>query len=354
MRLEEHEHTSAAPFPCGRERGRAPSAGCARSRRRRRSRPQYRRARTSGRRPGTTRGPQPLRPAGRPPARAAATATAALRRLCSPGTASSESSGASSQPRTTSGTSPSHRSKELLHLRTGAELGVVVEVDVRHHRHLRAQRKDRPVRLVSLDHEPPLPRAGVRAELGHLAADDPARVTAGRAQRERDHGRGRRLAVRAGDDDRPARSDELREQLRPGTAGDIGIGAGDEHLPPVRRLRLRRDRHVDPRLADWAEVRGLVPVPAGDLRSPGPRQQRVRRTDPRRRSRPARFGAPQVRASAINSSAISSAAAGFDARRIACPIAASRPPSDSRLRTTPGTRAISGSGTTTAPPACSK
>jgi SAM-dependent methyltransferase len=48
-------------------------------------------------------------------------------------------------------------------------------------------------------------------------------------------------------------------------------------LNTYRRLRIRRDPHLDPRSPNGAEIRSLVSVPAADLRAPGPRQQPVRR-----------------------------------------------------------------------------
>ena len=191
---------------------------------------------------------------------------------------------------------------------------MVVEVDVGDHRHPRAQRGDRAVRLVSLDDEPALPRAGVRAELRHLAADDPARVAAGLAEREGDHRRGRRLAVRAGDDDRRRRSDdELREQ----------VGAR-----PARHRRDTRSRRTPPsprappapatrapRYPPRGPGRGTASRSGPSRRPPRPRPAPAARTPRarRRRSRRARSAGPQAEASAISSSAISSAASGFAA-----------------------------------------
>ena len=102
-----------------------------------------------------------------------------------------------------------------LHLGPRAELGVVVEIDVEDDGDLRPERLDRPVGFVTFDHEPAGPRARVAPELRHVAADDERRVPAETVEDERDHGRGRRLAVRTGDDDRRLRRHELGEERGP-------------------------------------------------------------------------------------------------------------------------------------------
>ena len=135
-----------------------------------------------------------------------------------------------------------------------------------HHRDLRPQRRNRAVGLVPLDDEPALPRAGVRAELRNLAADDPARVAPRLPQRERDHRRGRRLPVRAGDDDRRRRRDELREQV--GTR-------------PARHRRDTRTRRTPPtRRAPRAPA---TPAPRSPRRAPG--RGTASRSGPSRRPR---------------------------------------------------------------------
>ena len=60
----------------------------------------------------------------------------------------------------------------------------------------------------------PLPRVepGVRADLVQLAADEEARMHAGRAHDQRDHRGGRGLAVRAGDAETTARVDDAGQQ----------------------------------------------------------------------------------------------------------------------------------------------
>ena len=94
----------------------------------------------------------------------------------------------------------------------GAVGGVVVELDVRHDRELRPQLEHRAVELVSFDDEPSVAAARVPAELRDHAADDPRRVVPCLPQRVGDHPGRRRLPVRARDDDRVARVDELREE----------------------------------------------------------------------------------------------------------------------------------------------
>jgi hypothetical protein len=94
------------------------------------------------------------------------------------------------------------------------KLRVMVEVDVQDDRDLRAQGRDRPVRLVAFDDEPARASTGVPAELRNLAADRERRIATEPLERERDHPAGRRLAVRARDDDRVAKRDELGEELR--------------------------------------------------------------------------------------------------------------------------------------------
>jgi hypothetical protein len=79
---------------------------------------------------------------------------------------------------------------------------VVVEVDVEKHGDLRAQSADRAIRLVPLDDEPTGAGPCVTAELRHVSADEECGVEAEPVEAEGDHRRGRRLPVRAGDDDR--------------------------------------------------------------------------------------------------------------------------------------------------------
>ena len=121
----------------------------------------------------------------------------------------------------------------------------------------------------------PVPEAGVPAELRHDAADDPRGVGAELAEHERDHGRGRRLAVGASDHDRPPERDELGEELGPRASFDAPeVGARDDDLETRRRLRLAAD--VDRDSVERLHEDRLPEVPAAHLRSPRARDVRVR------------------------------------------------------------------------------
>jgi transcriptional regulator with GAF, ATPase, and Fis domain len=167
--------------------------------------------------------------------------------------------------------------EELGDLRAGGELAVMVEVDVRHDADLRAQELDRPVRLVALDDEPARAGARVGAQLWNLSADQEPGIAAQPVEDERDHRGGRRLPVRAGDDDRGLERDELGEELRPRPARRTACErGGDDRLGVCRRIRLRRDADGD-LVREMGEVRRLVPVPTGDVGAPSVRQERVSR-----------------------------------------------------------------------------
>ncbi len=99
---------------------------------------------------------------------------------------------------------------------------MVVELDVRHDRDLRAQPLDRSVGLVALGDEPAFPRAGVATELGDLPAHEPRGIEPELGEDERDHPGRRRLPMRAGDHDRASQRDELGEEVRPRRAGTDG------------------------------------------------------------------------------------------------------------------------------------
>ena len=188
----------------------------------------------------------PRRARSTPASSSAASAAAAFVRLCSPGTASSRSTGSSSQPRTTAGALASHSLEERRELGLRGVRRMVVELDVRHDGDLRPQERDRAVGLVALDDEPALARAGVPAELRDDPADDPRRIVAELAEDVRDHRRRRRLAVRAADDDRAAQRDELGEELGARATLDAsGVRRRDDDLEarraaPARRRRRRR------------------------------------------------------------------------------------------------------------------
>ena len=203
----------------------------------------------------------------------------------------------------------------------------------------------------------PLARTGVAAELRHLAADQERRVEPEPVETERDHRRGRRLAVCAGDDDRRPERDELGEQLAspPARRGRRSPGcpvrSRSRRSPRRRRGRWRR-RGRSPRERRPPRAARRTRSARGPSRRPPPptRARRARaRSCPRRRSRRTRSAYP--RASAISSSAISSAASGRATRSIASPISARRRGSSSSERTISGTRPSSVSGTRIAPPA---
>ena len=95
------------------------------------------------------------------------------------------------------------------------------------------------------------------------------------AQRVRDHGSRRRLAVRPADDDRAAQRDELGEELGARTAFDpTCVRSGDDDLRAGGWRRLAADLDVD--AGERIEKDRLADVPASDLRPPRPREVRVR------------------------------------------------------------------------------
>ena len=166
------------------------------------------------------------------------------------------------------------RLEKLPHLGGRRKRRVVVELDVGDDRDLRPEPLDGAIGLVSLDDEPAFPRAGVAAELRHLAADEPGRIVTELTQRKRDHRRRGRLAVRAGDDDRPAQRDELVEEIGARTSFDLRrVRGGHDDLPASARRRLPAEIDVD--AVQGAEVGRLVPIPARDLGSPGPGEEGV-------------------------------------------------------------------------------
>ena len=224
---------------------------------------------------------------------------------------------------------------------------MVVELHVRHRGDLRLEKRDRAVRLVSLDDEPSLPHTRVPAELRNDPADDPRGIMAELAQHVGHHrGRGR-LAMSATDDDRAAQGDELGEELRTRTAFDSTcVGRRDHDLRSRRRRRLTADVDLD--VVERVEEDRVARVPALDLGSQRAREVRVRReprtadsdeveAPPRQWERA--HGPPF--ASATSSSATTSAASGFASARIASLISASRGGSASSSSTSDGTRASS-------------
>jgi hypothetical protein len=123
-------------------------------------------------------------------------------------------------------------------------LGVVVELDVRHHGDRSGQREDGAVGLVALDDEEPVAEARVRAELWDGGADQPRRVAPGLPEDEGDHARGRPLSVGARHHDRVAARDELAQELGAPQPRHVRVGGRDDRLPAVADHRLRRDLNV--------------------------------------------------------------------------------------------------------------
>ena len=85
--------------------------------------------------------------------------------------------------------------------------------------------------------------------------------------------------MRARDDDRVLLRDELGQKLRARQTGHLSGERGrDDGLEAVgRSLHVLRESHRDPGRADVLEVRRLVPVPAGDLGTPGLGDDRIAR-----------------------------------------------------------------------------
>ena len=173
--------------------------------------------------------------------------------------------------------------EQLLDLGERRELRVVVEIDVRDDRDLRPQPLDRAVGLVALDDQPARACTRIAPELRDLTADQERRVSSRAVERERDHRGGRRLAVRAGNDDRVLQRNELGKELRPASRDTsrclalclaLGQVRGGHDQLVVVRTGLDRFRHHDGDLrgADVVEVRRLVAVPAADFRAPGLRE----------------------------------------------------------------------------------
>ena len=149
--------------------------------------------------------------------------------------------------------------------------GVVVELDVRHHRHLRLQLQERAVGLVGLDHAPTPPRPSA-AFVPAARSSPPIRKAGSRPaleQREGDHRRGRRLAVGAGHGDRlasaressPSRSPRWRTGApAPARRRELGVVArGWRWRPPAPRPSGRF-------AASWP-IAGSMPAARADARS---------------------------------------------------------------------------------------
>ena len=179
-------------------------------------------------------------------------------------------------------------------LEEGSDLGaraegrVMVEVDVEEDRDLGPERGDRAVGLVAFDDEPARAGARVAAELRDLAADEEGRVETEPVETERDHSARRRLAVRAGDDDRAAERHELGEQIGARPSGRHGPRTPSRRRPPSRRAAAAARARSSPRRP--RDARGTACRRGPSPRPPPPTHVREARTRscPHRRSRRSR------------------------------------------------------------------
>ena len=171
----------------------------------------------------------------------------------------------------------------------------MIELDVRDHGDLGCEEPDRAVRLVALDDEPALSRAGVPTQLRHDASDDPRRVVAELAQDVRDHRGRRRLAVSAAYHDRAAKRHELREELGARATMDTArVRRRDDDLEVGgRRPARRRGRRRSPRPPRGRSSRAR---PSREPRRPTRARSSRRRTARPRRSRRSRSADPRVAA----------------------------------------------------------
>ena len=148
---------------------------------------------------------------------------------------------------------PFERGDELL------ESAVIVEVvgfDARHDRGLGAEPQERAVALVGFDHEPLASAVrGVGADLVDLAADHEAGLPARAPQDEREHRRGRRLAVGTRDRDRARRRRERGQRRRPMQHGD----ARRSRAAASSTFRSRDRGRVHDRVGVGGNVLGAVP-----------------------------------------------------------------------------------------------
>ncbi len=228
---------------------------------------------------------------------------------------------------------------------------MVVELDVRDDRKSRSKLEHGAVGLVALDHEPAGAGPGIAPELRDDTSDDPRGVVPGLTQSVGDHRRSRRLTVRARDDDRRSQGNELREERCARRAGDaVPMRCRDHDLEALGWPRLAPEIHLD--LAQGLREDRLSERPTRARRRPRPGRCSRRRTSPSRRSRRSRGGAlrgacgdsPQAHpppcASAISSSAITSAASGRARESIASRMAPSRAGSPSSSSTSAGTLSI--------------
>ena len=261
-----------------------------------------------------------------------ARARRARRRRCAgcarPGARARTSTGSSSSPRTTCGTSREPALEQLLHLGRGRERRVVVEVDVR----ARPRSAGAARSTVRSDSSPsttsqPAPAPRVAAELRDLAADQ-ERGVAPEPRRARRRSSpvvvvlpcAPATTIERCSETSSARNSAAR--ARPGSTGQVG--ARDDRPPAVRRTTrlVARSSTGTPRSGGpgTASRRGPSRRPRRPRRAPAARSP----TGRRRRSRRTRASGPQAAASGISSSAISSAASGRAARASPRAISSSR------------------------------
>ena len=178
--------------------------------------------------------------------------------------------------------------ERLLELAERAVGGVVVELDVGHHRHVAGELEERAVRLVGLGHDPvALAPARIGPAGAHLAAHDEGRVASGLEQHVGDHGRGGGLAVGAGHRDRALEPRELAQQVAavahrgaggPGR-GELGVVIGDRgghnHLGPLGHIRrVVSQAGLDAGLAQQLAIGRVGTVRARHLRAERVRHER--------------------------------------------------------------------------------
>ena len=113
----------------------------------------------------------------------------------------------------------------------------VVDVDVRDDRRVQPEAEERAVALVGLDHQPlPGVEPRVRPDLVELAADEEAGVQVRGPQDERDHRRGRGLAVRPRDSEGTPGGDDAGERVGAREDRDAGpLGRDDLDVRPRHR-----------------------------------------------------------------------------------------------------------------------
>ena len=175
-----------------------------------------------------------------------------------------------------------------LELAQRAERGVVVELDVGHHRHLGHELEEGAIRLVRLDHHPlPPPPGGVRAGRAQLPADQERGVSAALPQGVSRHPRRGGLAMGAGDRDAAPQPRDLAQQVPAvqyrkaalAGRGQLGVVLGDRrghhHLARLGQVRgVMADRGFDPVLAQAPAVGGVGAIGAADVGAQRPRHQR--------------------------------------------------------------------------------